>query len=52
MYSPCERCPCKLRREVCRKFCSVYKTAVQRDAEEGIVEIGRKVHDRYIKNSR
>lgn len=30
MYNPCYRCKCILRRDVCRKFCNHYKTALSR----------------------
>ena len=49
MYDPCANCKCVLHRETCRKFCTIYKAAVQKDATEGLVEIGKEMHRRYIK---
>ncbi len=34
MYDPCECCPCILRQEVCKQFCTLHKIAV--------AELGRK----------
>lgn len=49
MYDPCVRCPCILRREVCRSFCTTYKAAVREDVRKGLVEIGRATHDRLVR---
>ena len=50
MYDPCTNCKCVLHREVCRKFCTIYKEAIRRDVREGMAEIGRELHRRYIQH--
>ena len=49
MYDPCERCPCILHQDVCRKFCTVYKAAAREDTRKGLIEIGRATHDRLVR---
>lgn len=49
MYDPCARCPCILRQEVCKQFCTAYKAAVREDARKAMVEYGVAAHDRIVR---
>lgn len=49
MYDPCVKCPCVLRREVCRKFCTIYKAAIRKDAEEAYIDHTNQLHNRIVR---
>jgi len=49
MRDPCVKCPCILRKTVCRKFCTVYKAAVRHDVHIGMIVMGSTTHDRIAR---
>lgn len=49
MYDPCERCPCILRQEICKQFCTAYKAAVREEARKGLIDYNQQVHYRIVR---
>jgi hypothetical protein len=51
MYDPCAHCNCILHRKICKKFCTAYKIAVERDVHNGMIAISIAQHDRIRRQS-